>query len=61
MNRKIEVWKCRLCDWKGKEEPPFTEKACGCCWDFQCPRCGGAVENNFIEKKELNHWLKKEL
>jgi len=40
-------WKCVKCDWSqnGLEpQPAFTEKPCGCCSDFVCPKCGGAVD-----------------
>lgn len=42
-------WQCLRCDWvQGTydPEPPFTPKGCDCdCWDYECPNCGGAVEN----------------
>jgi len=46
--RKIQGWRCLRCDWtqdRAKPEPPFTPKGCECgCWDFECPKCKGAVE-----------------
>ena len=41
-------WKCCVCSWiqhTRYPEPPFTPKACGCCWDFECPVCGAGVGN----------------
>jgi len=49
-------WRCLRCDWKQdtrEPEPPFTEKGCGCCWDFQCPKCGGAVEHTTPRSEEV--------
>ena len=54
--RGLHGWKCfRDCGWKQDNqfpEPEFTEKACGCCWDFECPKCGGPVETVNRENRE---------
>jgi len=47
INPGTHGWKCLICDWEQFNqypEPPFTEKLCGCCYDFECPKCGCAVE-----------------
>ena len=56
VENKITGWKCLHCDWEQKSlepEPPFTELPCECCWDFECPKCGCAVEHYDFEKEEV--------